>query len=511
MAEDRLTGLDASFLHLEDQSAHMHVGAVLLFDGEPPEQSEVADALERRLPLVPRYRQKLAFVPLGQGRPVWVDDPHFNLNYHVRKTALPAPGSEEQLRNLAGRVFSQRLDRDKPLWELWVVEGLEHGGAGIGAAGTERDAGGARFAVLSKTHHALVDGVSGVDIASVLFDTQPEPEAPPDPGKRWLPAPPPSSAHLLGRALAERVSEPTEIVRGLRAALRAPRRVALSTYETLVGMGAMAWAGLSPARKTIYNEPIGPHRRFNWVRVSLADVKAIKNEAGGTVNDVMLTIVAGALGRHLRRRGVDTDGVVLKTMVPVSVRAELERGALGNKVAAMMAPLPVGEADPVDTLRAISESMSGLKESGQAVGAQRLTELSGFAPPTVMAQASRVMSRQRFFNLVVTNVPGPQFPLYLMGREMIDMFPMVPLAPRQALGVAIMSYNGMVNFGLLGDYDVMYDLDEVTEDLSESLEDLADAAGVALKGRGRPRRFGRRTAVAKAGAGAAGEGDDTVS
>src|SRR4051794_4371265 len=495
MAEDRLTGLDASFLHLEDQSAHMHVGAVLLFDGEPPEQSEVADALDRRLPLVPRYRQKLAFVPLAQGRPVWVDDPHFNLDYHVRKTALPAPGSEEQLRNLAGRVFSQRLDRDKPLWELWVVEGLE----------------GDRFAVLSKTHHALVDGVSGVDIMSVLFDTQPEPEAPPDPGRRWLPAPPPSRAHLLGRALAERMSEPTEIVRGMRAALRAPRRVALSAYESLVGVGAMAWAGLRSAPPTIYNQPIGPHRRFNWVRVSLADVKAIKNELGGTVNDVMLTVVAGALGRHLRRRGVDTDGLVLKTMVPVSVRADLERGALGNRVTAMMAPLPVGEADPVDTLRAISESMSGLKESGQAVGAQRLTELSGFAPPTVMAQASRVMSRQRFFNLVVTNVPGPQFPLYLMGREMIDMFPMVPLAPRQALGVAIMSYNGMVNFGLLGDYDVMYDLDEVTEDLSESLEDLADAAGVALKGRGRPRRFGRRTAVAKAGAGAAGEGDDTVS
>jgi len=495
MADDRLTGLDASFLHLEDATAHMHVAAVLIFDGDPPEQADVADALEQRLHLVPRYRQKLAFVPLNQGRPVWVDDPHFNLDYHVRKTALPAPGSEEQLRNLAGRVFSQRLDRDKPLWELWVVEGLEGG----------------RFAVLSKTHHALVDGVSGVDVASVLFDTQAEPETPPAPGKRWLAAPSPSRAHLLGNALAERVSEPTEIVRGFRAALRAPRRVALSAYESLVGVGAMAWAGLNPAPPTIYNQPIGPHRRFNWVRVSLADVKAIKNELGGTVNDVMLTVVAGALGRHLRRRGVDTDGLVLKTMVPVSVRADLERGALGNRVAAMMAPLPVGESDPVDTLRAISESMSGLKESGQAVGAQRLTELSGFAPPTVMAQASRVMSRQRFFNLVVTNVPGPQFPLYLMGREMIDMFPMVPLAPRQALGVAIMSYNGMVNFGLIGDYDVMYDLDEVTDDFADSLADLAEAAGIALKGRGGARRFGRKTTRAKAGAGAAGEGDDTVS
>jgi WS/DGAT/MGAT family acyltransferase len=226
---------------------------------------------------------------------------------------------------------------------------------------------------------------------------------------------------------------------------------------------------------------------------------------------VVLATVAGGLGRHLRRRGHNTDGLELKAMVPVSVRQDIERGALGNKVAAMMAPLPVGEEDPVETLRQIHESMKGLKESGQAVGAQRLTELSGFAPPTVMAQASRVMARQRFFNLVVTNVPGPQFPLYLMGREMIDMFPMVPLAPGQAFGVAIMSYNGMVNFGLIGDYDVMYDLDEVTDDFADSLAGLAKAAGVPLKGRARSRRFGREAAEAKAGAGAAGERDDSVS
>jgi diacylglycerol O-acyltransferase len=494
MSDDRLTGLDASFLHLEDENAHMHVAGVLIFEGDPPDQAEVAAALEGRLHLVPRYRQKLAFVPLNQGRPVWVDDPHFNLDYHVRKTALPEPGSEEQLRNLAGRVFSQRLDRDKPLWEMWIVEGLEGG----------------RFAVLSKTHHALVDGVSGVDIASVLFDTQREPEAPADPGGKWLAAPAPSRAHLFGNALAERLSEPGEIIRGVRAALRTPRRVAVSAYESLVGIGAMAWAGLNAAPHTIYNQPIGPHRRFNWVRMSLDDVKAIKNELGGTVNDVMLTIVAGALGRHLRRRGQETEGLVLKTMVPVSVRADLERGALGNKVTAMMAPLPVGTDDPVEALDLISASMKGLKESGQAVGAQRLTELSGFAPPTVMAQASRVMARQRFFNLVVTNVPGPQFPLYLMGREMTDMFPMVPLASGQAVGVAIMSYNGNVNFGLLGDYDLMYDLDELTEDFNESLAELASAAGVRLKGRGRgQRRFGRTPAAA--GAKATGERDDTVS
>jgi diacylglycerol O-acyltransferase len=490
MADDRLTGLDASFLHLEDENSHMHVAGVLLFEGDAPDQPDVAAALERRLHLVPRYRQKLAFVPMNQGRPIWVDDPHFNLDYHVRTTALPQPGSEEQLRNLAGRVFSQRLDRDKPLWELWVVDGLEGG----------------RFAVLSKTHHALVDGVSGVDIASVLFDTQPEPQAPPDPGRRWLPAPPPSRAQLLGRSLSERLSEPTEIARGVRAALRTPRRVALSAYESLVGVGAMAWAGLRPAPATIYNQRIGPHRRFAWVRASLDDVKAIKNELGGTVNDVMLATVNGALGRHLRRRGTDTDGLVLRAMVPVSVRAELEKGALGNRVAAMMAPLPVGVTDPAAALHEISDAMRGLKESGQAVGAQILTELSGFAPPTVMAQASRLTARQRFFNLVVTNVPGPQFPLYLMGHEMTDMFPMVPLAPNQALGVAIMSYHGGINFGLVGDYDLMYDLDELTEDFEASLAALAKAAGIRLKGR---TRFGRSRS--RVPATTAGEGDDSVS
>jgi diacylglycerol O-acyltransferase len=491
MADGRLTGLDASFLHLEDDNAHMHVAAVLIFDGDPPKQQEVADVLERRLHLVPRYRQRLAFVPLGQGRPRWVDDPHFNLDYHVRVTALPEPGSEEQLRNLAGRVFSQRMDRDKPLWELWIVDGLSGG----------------RFAVLSKTHHALVDGVSGVDIASVLFDTQPEPAVPPAPGKRWLPGPVPSPSELLGEALVERLSQPTEIIRGVRAALRAPRRLAVSAYGSLVGVGAMAWAGMNPAPPTPYNQPIGPHRRFNWVRVSLDDIKAIKNEIGGTVNDVMLATVTGALGRHLRRRGVDTTGLTLKAMVPVSVRADVERGALGNRVAAMMAPLPVHCEDPVECMRLISASMQGLKESGQAVGAERLTELSGFAPPTVMSQAARVMQRQRFFNLVVTNVPGPQFPLYLMGREMIDVFPMVPLAPGQALGVAIMSYNGAVNFGLVGDFDLMHDLEEVTEDFADSLEDLARAAGVTPS-RGPRRRGTRRFARPTAAAGVSNSQSD---
>ncbi len=464
MSSDRLTGLDASFLHLEDGAAHMHVAGVMIFEGSPPPYDDLLEAIERRLGLVPRYRQRLAFVPFGQGRPKWVDDPHLNLRYHVRSTALPAPGSEQQLRDLAGRVFAQQLDRDKPLWEIWLVEGLE----------------GDRFAMLSKTHHALVDGISGVDIMSVLFDTSPDPAAPTDTGERWLPRPLPSPVELLGEALMERATIPGELARTVRSIFRGPRRVVEGLRDAAVGVGAMAWAGLNPAPSSPYNKTIGPHRRYTWVRANLADIKAIKNELGGTVNDVVLATVAGALGKHLRRRGHNTDGLELKAMVPVSVRAEVESGALGNRVAAMMAPLPVWCQDSVARLDIVSEELKGLKSGGQAVGAQVLTELSGFAPATVMGQASRLMSRQRFFNVVVTNVPGPQQPLFLAGRRMIDPFPMVPLAKNQGLGIALLSYAGRINFGLVGDYDVMYDLDDFADDVQESLAELAAEAGVPL-------------------------------
>src|SRR5215216_6888705 len=471
MANDRLTGLDASFLHLEDGCAHMHVASVMLFEGPPPPYDELLESFERRMPLVPRYRQRLAFVPRAQGRPRWVDDPHLNLRYHVRSTALPSPGSEQQLQDLAGRVFSQQLDRDKPLWEVWLVEGLE----------------GDRFALLTKTHHALVDGISGMDIVSVLFDTSPEPAAPTDPGDRWLPRPLPSRAELLGEALVERATIPAEVARSVRAVLRGPRRVLEGARDAAVGVGAMAWAGLNPAPPSPYNGPIGPHRRFTWVRTELNDIKAIKYELGGTVNDVLLATVAGGLGKHLRRRGQSTDGLELKAMVPVSVRTDLERGALGNRVAAMMAPLPVWCQDPVARLDIVREEMKGLKSGGQAVGAQVLTELSGFAPPTVMDQASRLAARQRFFNVVVTNVPGPQFPLYLAGRRMLDTFPMVPLARNQGLGIALLSYAGKINFGLVGDYDAVWDLDDLAAHVRDSLAELAEAAGVELHAEERER------------------------
>jgi diacylglycerol O-acyltransferase len=460
---DRLTGLDSSFLHLESDAAHMHVAGCMVFDGTAPTYDDLVAQIVSRLHLVPRYRQRLAFVPLGQGRPVWVDDPHFNVKFHVRHTALPSPGGDQQLKRLAGRVFSQSLDRSRPLWELWLVEGLSEN----------------RFAILSKTHHALVDGVSGVDIATVLFDTSPEPMPVGPPEHTWHPRPLPSAAQLLADALLERATVPGEIVRGVRATMRGPRQVAGRVGRALGGVGAMAKAGLQTAPASPFNVPIGPHRRFTWVRGDLAQFKAVKNALGGTVNDVVLATVAGAVGRYLRLHGEETDDLVLKAMIPVSVRADVERGALGNRVAAMWAPLPVGLIDPVQRLLTIAREMDGLKESGQAVGAQVLTELTGFAPPTIMAQAARLQARQRLFNLVVTNVPGPQFPLYMLSRELEAMYPMVPLAENQALGIAIMSYNGQLNFGLNADYDAVPDLEALADELRASIDELVAVAGEA--------------------------------
>jgi WS/DGAT/MGAT family acyltransferase len=471
---DRLTGLDSSFLHLERDSAHMHVAGCMVFDGEAPTYDELVEQISGRLHLVPRYRQRLAFVPLNQGRPVWVDDPHFNIAFHVRHTALPSPGGDAQLRRLAGRVFSQALDRSRPLWEIWLVEGLAED----------------RFALLSKTHHALVDGVSGVDIATVLFDTSPDPMPVAPPDHDWIARPLPTGAQLLADALLERATVPAEIMRGVRATLRGPRHVAARVGRGLGGVSAMARAGLQTAPSSPLNVRIGPHRRFTWVRGDLQEFKAIKNALGGTVNDVVLAVVAGALGRYLRMHGEATDQLVLRAMVPISVRADVERGALGNRVAAMWAPLPIGVTDPAQRLLTISRDMDGIKESGQAVGAQVLTELSGFAPPTIMAQAARLQARQRLFNLVVTNVPGPQVPLYMLGRELDAMYPMVPLAENQALGIAIMSYNGQLNFGLNADYDAMPDLEALADELRASIEELAAAAGAdsAEAARGRSRR-----------------------
>src|SRR5947209_3768511 len=461
---DRLTALDTTFLHLEEHStAHMHVASVMVFDGKAPSPDELVEHVVNRLHLVPRYRQRLAYVPFDQGRPVWTDDPHFNPRYHIRHTALPKPADDEALKRLAGRLFSQRLDRSKPLWEIWLVQNMS----------------GERFALIAKTHHALVDGISGVDITTVLFDSAREPAPIPGPATPWVAKPLPGRAKLLGEALIERTTIPGEMVRGARRLLRAPRRAVSQIKDGLVSVGATTLAGINaPAPSTPFNVDIGPHRRYTFLDADLAEFKAIKDSLGGTLNDVVLASVTLALGRYLREHGHPTDGLVLKAMVPVSVRAKSEHGALGNKVAAMWAPLPVGVENPAECLRRISSSMEDLKNSGQAVGAQVLTNLAGFAPPTIMSQAARLQARQPFFNLVVTNVPGPQFPLYLLGRRLQVLFPVVPLAQRQALGIAVMSYDGHLGFGLLGDYDSLPELEGIREDLESAVDSLARTAGV---------------------------------
>jgi diacylglycerol O-acyltransferase / wax synthase len=465
MSEDRLSGLDSAFLHLERGPAHMHVGSTMIFEGPAPDYEDFKRAIEARLHLVPRFRQKVRFVPLGQGRPTWVDDPHFNLDYHVRQTALPPPGSEEQLRTLAARIFSQRLDRSKPLWELWLADGLEGG----------------RFGIVAKTHHALVDGVSGVDLTTVLFDTEREPAPVPE-EDAWVPSPEPSDIQVLGQALVERVTSPGEIARGVKALLRAPRQALGAVVDGLEAAGTLARAGLA-APASSFNVDIGPYRRFAVVRADLEELKRIKNEVGGTINDVVLAVVAGALGRYLRARGYSTQDLELRAMVPISVRTADEQGALGNRVSSFMAPLPVWCEDPVERLRAVCATMGDLKESKQAVGASLMTELTDFAPPTITSQAARLQPRQRFFNLVVTNIPGPQFPLYLMGRELEAVFPMVPLAKRQAVCFGIVSYNGQVNFGLIGDYDAMPDLEDLARDLDWAISELSEAAPTAKRAR----------------------------
>jgi diacylglycerol O-acyltransferase / wax synthase len=476
---DRLTGLDASFLALEKSGAHMHVGSVLVFEGDPPAHEDLLAQIESRLHLVPRYRQKLAFPPLAQARPVWVDDPHFNGAYHVRHTALPSPAGEQQLRKLAGRVFSQQLDRTKPLWEIWLVDhvGDDH------------------FALVCKTHHALVDGISGVDIMTVLFDLEPDPPER-EPGPTWYPRPEPSGASLFADSVIERAGAPLDAARAAAGVVTRPRETADAAARTLAGLASMAAAGLGGAPPSPLNTRIGTHRRFAWVEADLARFKAVKGALGGTVNDVVLAVVTGALRAHLVRRGRDPEGLELKAMVPVSVRAENQRGALGNQVAAMYAPLPVGLADPLERFRTVHEALGDLKASAQAIGAERLTQLAGFAAPTILDQAARLQSRQRFFNVTVTNVPGPQVPLYMLGHRLRAFHPMVPLVLNTALGIAIMSYDGRLSFGLLGDYDAMADLDELAGDLSHAIDELSTAAGVPVNGArrgGRARPASRRT------------------
>ena len=464
---DRLTSTDASFLHQEGATSHMHIGGVLIFEGPAPPFGDFLDHVRGRLHLVPRYRHKLATPPLETGRPLWVDDHDFNLEYHIRHTALPSPGSEEQLFLLTSRISSQPLDRSRPLWEMWLVEGLAGG----------------KFALISKTHHALVDGISGVDLASVLFDLEPEP--PPLDGELepWRPRPEPSQADLaLAGARGAVVTTAGIVARALGAATR-PATSINRLRDAMEGLGELVWAGLNPAPETPLNVEIGPHRRFAVVSQRLADYKEIKDSIGGTVNDVVLTVVTGGLADWLRGRGVRTEGLEMRALVPVSVRTAAQRGTLGNKLTVMRAPLPVYIDDPVARLRFIRAAMDGLKESKQAVGAATLTAVNSLAPPTILAQASRLNFSTRLFNVIVTNVPGPQLPLYVLGRRLLDLFPVAFLPKDHALAIAIMSYDGGLAYGLLGDYDAMPDIDVVAEGIDAALSELLERAR-AKSGRG---------------------------
>ncbi len=481
---DRLTSTDASFLSNESPTSHMHIGGVTIFEGPPPTYEDLLDHIESRLHLVPRYRHKLAFPPIETGRPFWVDDPQFNLGYHVRHSALPSPGGEEELRRMVARVFSQQLDRTKPLWELWLVEGLRK----------------KRFALISKTHHALVDGISGVDIATVLFDVKPVPE-PASPNREWIPKPEPTSALLAARGIEGLARTPLRLARRIGRMASDPNGAVRQAQEAAEGIGEVVWEFANPAPQLPLNVPIGPHRRFSWVRADLADFKRIKSELGGTVNDVILTTVAGAMRRWLRARGTRTEGLELRALVPVSIRGEDERGKLGNQLAVVRGPLPVYVEDPVARLRTVREAMDGVKSSKKALGAEMITRLNDFAPPTLLAQAARINFSTRLFNLIVTNVPGPQIPLYVLGREMLDVFPVAFLPQNHALAIAIMSYNGKIDFGLLGDYDAMEDLALVGEGIEAEIKQLLEAAKSASKaGRDRDR------ATTAAGNGAASAG-----
>jgi diacylglycerol O-acyltransferase len=457
---DRLTSIDASFLHQEGPASHMHIGAVLLFEGPPPEFVDYLDHVRGRLHQVPRYRQKLATPPLETGRPLWVDDPTFNLEYHVRHAALPSPGTEPQLFQLAARIASQPLDRSKPLWESWLVEGLE------------RD----RFALIFKTHHSLVDGVSGVDLATVLFDLAPDPPASPTDLEPWQPHREPSPAELVAAGVREAARTTAELVARALAAVTRPANTLNVLRDAAEGVGEIVWAGLNPAPETPLNVETGPHRRFVVVRQELSDYKEVKDTLGGTVNDVVLTVVSGSLARWLHSRGIRTEGLEMRALVPVSIRTEGDRDTLGNKLTVMRGPLPVYIRDPLARLRFVRKAMDGLKESKQAVGAATLAAVNNLAPPTVLAQASRLNFSTRLFNLIVTNIPGPQVPLYVLGRKLQDLFPVAFLPEHHALAVAIMSYNGGIDYGLLGDYDALPDIDVIADGLDASLQELLAVA-----------------------------------
>jgi diacylglycerol O-acyltransferase / wax synthase len=460
---DRLSALDVSFLYLETPTTPMHVGGVAIFN--PPESAEpfdydaLCDLVSRRIAAVPRYRQRIRWVPGHLANPVWVDDEDFDISYHVRRSALPRPGSPDQLRELVGRVQSRQLDRNRPLWEIYLVEGLADG----------------RFAIITKTHHAMVDGVSAVDVGALLLDDTPMPrELPTD---TWVPGPAPGPLSLIAGAVADNLRRPSQVVETLRSGVTDARASAERALGTAAGVLATVRTSLRPAPASPLNATIGEQRRYGMAATALDDYKRVRKTHGGTVNDVVLATVAGALRTWLLTRGESvTPASTVRAMVPVSVRTGEQTGGLGNRVSAIFVDLPVGEASPLVRLHRVSYAMKAHKESGQSVGADALISLSGFAPPTIHAAAARLGARmtRRLFNVVVTNVPGPQFALYAAGAQMLECYPVVPLAKEQAVTVGLTSYDGGVFFGLNADRDAMPDVDVLALCIEESLGELVE-------------------------------------
>jgi diacylglycerol O-acyltransferase len=470
MPFDRLSPLDASFLHIEDSVTHMHIGSVSIMEGPPPPYEELRDRVAAKLPMVRRYRQVVRTVPFDLGRPVWADDPYFNIEYHMRHTALPQPGNDAQLENLVGRLMAQQLDRCRPLWEMWMVEGLTGG----------------RWALVSKVHHCMVDGVAGSDLLGLILDVMPDPpeveETP------WVPALPPARWELALDAVTDMITSPFEISRLVRAQTRLPRRLLSSAGELASALRATASAMRSPTSPSL-NGPIGPHRRWYPAGVQVSDIKEVRSRFGGTFNDVVLATIAGGFRDLLTKRGESTE-FPLRTLVPVSVRGRDDQGRavgdgqLANRVSAVFADLPIQLEDPVDRLRAISAQMADLKESKQALAGEALSSLSGFAPPLLLSLAGRLGTKvsQHTVNTITTNVPGPQLPLYAAGRRMLEVFPYVPLGIQMRIGVAIFSYDGRVGFGITGDYDTAPDIDVLAHGIEQSMGDLLaiDPSGVII-------------------------------
>jgi diacylglycerol O-acyltransferase len=462
---ERLSNLDASFLALESRSTHMHVGAVAIF-GPGPHTSEkgvdidtIRALVESRLESIPRYRQRLATVPI-EGHPVWVDDEHFHLDYHVRHIALPHPGSERQLKALVGRLMSQQLDRTRPLWELFVVEGLENGG----------------FAIVSKIHHCMIDGVSGIDLMAVILDFTPdvviEPPAP------WTPRPAPNGTELAVKEISRTISTFVSHLGDVRSLVGDVSAITDDWTHRLRAVGASLSSGwLTPTGRTPLNGPIGPSRLFDWLDLPLGEIKAIKNTFGCTVNDVMLAIVAGGVRRYLLTEGELTEDEVATTefriMAPVSVRSDDQRGTLGNQVAMWLMALPIGDPDPSSRLAAIKEATKNLKETDQALGASTLVQVSTGAPATLVALAARLAGRVRPFNMTVTNVPGPQFPMYLAGSPLLSTYPLVPLWQTHGAGIAMFSLMGRIDIGLNMDRTLIQRPETLAECLEEAFEELA--------------------------------------